>query len=84
MQRDKYQSVAIANDFQDEFNDINLSDVNFMPYFEVRFMEAIDKTRFDVFATDHVEHADEEPEEAAGWDYFIPIDYEKLSRYIRI
>ena len=52
-----------------------------MPYFEVRLIEPIDQSRFDVYDTGHTEsdHLNN-----AGWDFFIPIDYDKLSRYIRI
>ena len=54
-----------------------------MPYFEVRFIKPIDHDRFDVFDESFVEEHDHEAD-ASGWDAFVPIDYEKLSRYIRI
>ena len=52
-----------------------------MPYFEIRFMKPVDEEKFDVF--DHGA-TDAEHLEGSGWDFFIPIDYSKLSRYIRI
>lgn len=49
MERDKYQSVTVSNDFQAEFNDIKLNNVNFMPYYEIRLIETIDPDKFDIY-----------------------------------
>jgi len=56
--------------------------LNFMPYFEIRFLKPLDESKFDVYDSEFKDH--NSAHEAVGWDVFIPIDYAKLSRYIRI
>jgi len=51
-----------------------------MPYYEIRLSKDLDTERFDIY-----EDGFQDSEEGGiGWDSFIPIDYNKLSRYIQI
>jgi len=56
---------------QDEFNDLNLNEMNFLPYFEIRFLKAINSTKYDIYDDSYSLNS----EDAVGWDVFIPIDY---------
>jgi len=78
MARDTYQSVTVANDMAREYNDIRLNGVSFLPYFEVRTLKALDAERYDIYDDDYATGE----EVGYGWDTMIPIDYNKLSRYI--
>ena len=78
LKRDSYSSVTVTNDYSDEFNDLNIDDLNFMPYYEIRLTKDLDTDRFDIY-----EDTGGGSEGAGtGWDAFIPIDYAKLSRYV--
>jgi len=63
-----------SNDFSPEYNGLYMDDFNFMPFFEVRLLTAIDP-KYDIFKTesDSIE---------ANWDNYLSIDYDKLSAYI--
>ena len=65
-----------------EFNDLKLDALNFMPYYEIRFTKKLDESKFDVYDWDFFDK--ESSANASGWDVFIPMDYAKLSRYLRI
>jgi len=80
MKKDSFSSVIVTNDYSDEFNDLNINELNFMPYYEIRLMKDLDTRRFDIYE----EVEEEEGGIATGWDAFIPINYDKLSRYIQI
>ena len=37
--KDTYETVAIKNDYEDEYNDLMIKkDFNFLPYFEIRLL----------------------------------------------
>jgi len=79
MKKDTYSSVTVTNDYSDEFNDLSIIDLNFMPYYEIRLMKDLDTDRFDIYEDSAAGDGDGA---ATGWDAFIPIDYAKLSRYV--
>ena len=54
--------------------------MDFLPYFEIRFLSNIDRERFDIFDDNFAESSND----SSGWDNFISIDYQKLSQYIQI
>ena len=80
MKKDSFSSVTVTNDYSDEFNDLRINDLNFMPYYEIRLMKDLDTDRFDIYEDD----SGDQDGAATGWDAFIPINYDKLSRYIQI
>ena len=48
--KDIYNSILIANTFENETNNINVvKDYNFMPFFEIRAIDKIDSKEFDIF-----------------------------------
>ena len=53
MARDTYQSIRLANQMQDEFNDLNLNLLNFMPYYEIRLLKDLDTERYDIYDDDY-------------------------------
>ena len=61
---------------------MKLDDLNFMPYYEIRFTNQPDPEKYDVYDWEVFDK--EALANAAGWDVFIPMDYAKLSRYVRI
>ena len=82
MSRDIYQSNILANNFSPEFNNLNIDSLNFMPYFEIKFLKTLNASKFDIYDTESIDEIDSA--NADGWDIVIPIDYTKLSRYIKI
>ena len=79
MDRDTYKSLTDSNDFTiPAYNDINLFEHNFMPYFEIRFRKPLPE-KYDIIDRSVMEDIGKD---TSGWDAFIPIDYEKLSKYI--
>ena len=80
MARDTYQSVTVANNMAPDYNDIGLNGLSFLPYFEVRFLKALDDGVYDIYDDDFLDDAEGPVEH--GWDTMIPIDYNKLSKYI--
>ena len=80
MKKDSFSSVHVTNDYSDEYNDLNINNLNFMPYYEIRLMKDLDTERFDIYE----DVQDLSDGASIGWDAFIPINYDKLSRYIQI
>jgi len=55
-----------------------------MPYFEVRFIEEIDLDMYDIFKEIADSGDNDDIDNGVNWDYYVPLDYQKLSKYIQI
>ena len=57
--------------------------MNFMPIFDLRFLKQFDSEKFDIFDTSLLD-PDIDLATVNLWDYFLPIDYDKLKRLIKL
>jgi len=49
LKKDIYQTVILGNDFTEEkYSFLNLTSLNFMPYFEIRLLKELDP-KFDIY-----------------------------------
>ena len=84
LNRDAYQTVMAGNDFSEPYNDIKIDDLNFLPYLDVRLFKDLDTTRHDVYSDDLIGHGGEEHGGAVNFDFYAPMDYKKMSKYISV
>ena len=47
-EKDIYSSIIAVNDFSEKYNNLSMSELNFMPFFEIRFLKELDP-KFDIF-----------------------------------
>ena len=86
LEKDIYQTIISGNDFTDDkFNNLNISQLNYMPYFEIRLLKQLDE-KFDIFNDNILDQSSSEDNsetyDGVNWDKYISIDYNKLNRYI--
>jgi len=72
--KDRFKSIMASNDFSADFNSLEMNDLNFMPFFEIRELTAAAE-KFDIFSDSH-------SNEGVNWDNYLKIDYQKLSKYL--
>ena len=75
---DTYTQLVIENDLE-LFNDIPIHSSKFMPIYQFKFSEQINTQKYDIFLNDSDKNFNGDV-----WDYNIPIDYDKLKKYIQV